>query len=288
MRGAGDRAPQTVGLLCGGGLLPVRVAEALKARGSRIIAVSVEGEADPALDRLAAEVHRTGLAKLGRWVKVFKAARVDALLMLGTIRKQRMFAGKVAMLPDWRTIRFWFGRLQNRADHTILGALADEFEKEGIPVGTVRDFCPELLIEQGCLTRRRPSKRQWRDIRFAWPIAKQVAALQIGQCIIVKDRAVVAVEGIDGTDATLERGGALAGGDAVGVKVLKEGHDERFDIPCIGPDTVGKLGRSGVSLLALEAQRTILLDRDEVIRRADSAGVCIIAVSADDVAGGSE
>lgn len=286
MRRASDQTPCTVGLLCGAGLLPVRVAEALKAKGSRIVAICIEGEADPALERVAGEVHRTGIAKLGRWMKVFKAARVDALLMVGTIRKQRMFSSKVAMLPDWRTVRFWFGRLQNRADHTILSALADEFEREGIWVGTVRDYCPELLIEPGCLTRRQPDKRQWRDIRFAWPIAKQVAALQIGQCIVVKDQAVVAVEGIDGTDATLERGGALAGGDAVGVKVLKEGHDERFDIPCIGPDTAEKLGRFRVSVLALEARRTILLDRAEVKRKADAAGVCIIALTADQVGGG--
>ncbi|KPK61726.1 MAG: hypothetical protein AMK73_07880, partial [Planctomycetes bacterium SM23_32] len=255
---------RTVGLLCGAGLLPLRVAASLRSRGFRVVAIAIKGEADAAVESVADEVHWTGLAKLGQWIRLFKSAGADAVLMCGAVRKQRMFGSKAAMLPDWRTVRLWFGRTRTKEDHAILGAVADEFAREGMPVGSVRDYCPELLIPRGCVGRRRPTERQWRDIRFGWPIAKQVAALQIGQCIVVKEQAVVAVEGIDGTDATLERGGALAGGGAVAVKVPKESHDERFDIPCIGPETVEVLMRSGVGALAVQAGGTILLDADAV------------------------
>lgn len=283
---ASGEAPRIVGLLCGGGLLPLRVAEALVRKGSRVVAVCIEGEADARIEGVAQAVHWTGLARLGQWVSILKSARVDVLLMVGGVRKRRMFGDKAALLPDWRSVQFWYTQLKGREDHTILGALADEFEKEGIRVGTVPDCCPDLLVGTGCLTRRRPDERQWRDVRFAWPIAKQLAALQVGQCVVVKDGAVVAVEAIEGTDAALERGGSLAGGSAVAVKVLKEGHDERFDIPCIGPGTVDTLRKAGVSVLALEAGRTILLDREETRDKADAANVCVIAVTAVEVAGG--
>lgn len=264
----------------------MRVAETLASRGDRVVAVGIKGEADPAIQSVAQEVHWAGLAQLGRWIRLFKSAGVDMLLMCGSIRKQRMFDNKVAMLPDWRTVKFWYGRLRSREDHTILGAVADEFEKEEIPVGSIAALCPELVVPAGCLTGRRPTRQQWRDIRFGWPIAKQVAALQVGQCIVVKHQAVMAVEGIDGTDAVLKRGGELGGGKAVAVKVPKEGHDERFDIPCIGPETVETLRSSGVAVLAVEAGRTILLDSDEVRSRADAAGVCIVALTGADLAGG--
>ncbi len=281
----GDLSGRTIGVLCGSGLLPRRVAESLKARGARVVGVGIRGEADEELARLVDQWHWAGLARLGRWIRLFKAAGAEAMLMCGAIRKRRMYDSKLAMLPDLRTIQLWYGRLRSRQDHTILGAVADEFDREGIAVGSVPEFCPDLLVPSGCLTARRPTEAQWRDVRFGWPLAKQIAAMQIGQCIVVKDGAVLAVEGIDGTDATLERGGRLAGGGAVAVKVPREGHDERFDLPCIGPDTVDTLQSSGVDLLAVEAGRTIALDRDEIERRARSSGVCIVAVTPAEMAG---
>ncbi len=272
-----------VGLLCGGGALPLRVAGALLRGGRRVVAVGITGEADPALADVVEGVRWTGLAKLGQWVSIFKSAGVEAVLMVGAIHKQRMFGNVAAMLPDWRSVKVWYEQLNSKEDHTILGAVVGEFEKEGLRVGSVADYCPELLLVPGLLTRRRPDERHWRDIRFGWPIAKQIAALQVGQCIVVKDQAVIAVEGIDGTDAALERGGRLAGGRAVAVKVAREGHDERFDIPCVGPDTVDTLRGAAIAVLALEAERTIMLDRDEVKREADAAGLCIIALTTDQV-----
>ncbi len=283
---AGD-SPTTIGLLCGSGALPLLVAQALARKGIRVTAIGIKGEADRALDDVADEVHWTGLAKLALWISLFKAASVDAVLMCGAIRKRKMFGNIAAMLPDWRSFKLWYQQLKSREDHTILGAVVAEFEKEGLRVRSVVDYCPELLAAPGCITRRRPDDAQWRDIRFAWPIAKQVAALQIGQCIVVKDQAVIAVEGIDGTDAVLERGGALAGEGAVAVKVARQGHDVRFDVPCIGPETAETLRRSRVAVLAVEAGRTIVLDTDETKRAADQAGVCIVAATEEEIAAAS-
>ncbi len=174
------------------------------------------------------------------------------MLMVGGVNKRRMFDNKLAMIPDLRTVRFYYRKITSREDHTLLGAMADEFEGEGIPVRSVIDYCPELLVRRGSLTRAQPTRRQWADIRFGWPLIKKIAALQIGQTIVVKHLAVLAVEGIDGTDKTLERGGALGRGGplrrggAVAVKVAKERHDVRFDIPCIGTNTVDTLQRAGI------------------------------------------
>lgn len=276
--------PGTVGMLCGSGLLPVYVARSLRERGARVVAVGIKGEAGPELEGAVDRVEWTGIARLGRWIRIFKKARVDVLLMVGGIAKRRMYDDIAGLLPDWRSARLFYRQIKAREDHTILGAVAAEFEKDGIRVGSVADLCPELLIQPGPLTSRQPTEEQWRDIRFAWPLAKQIAAMQIGQCIVVKDRAVVAVEAIEGTDAAIERGGRLAKGAAVAVKVPRAAHDARFDIPCIGPDTVDGLHRHGVDVLAVEAGGTVLLEERQTARRADEAGVCIVAVTADDVA----
>ena len=167
-----------VGILCGSGLLPLRVAESLSGSGARVVAIGIEGEADPAIEEAAAEVHWTGLAKLGHWVSILRKAGAGEMLMCGAIRKGRMFASKAAMLPDWRTVKLWYGRLASKGDHTILGALVEEFEKEGIRVRSVPECCPELMAPAGCLTRRSPGRQQWRDIRFAWPIVKQAFLAQ--------------------------------------------------------------------------------------------------------------
>jgi len=280
---AAQTTPPCIGLLCGSGQLPLRVARSLLDRGMRVVAVAIKGEADPAIDELVPDVEWTGVAKLGRWVKVFSRARVEALLMVGGIEKPRMYDGPARLMPDVRSAKLLYRSLRSKEDHTILGAVAAEFEKDGIHVGSIVDYCPEMLVAPGPLTPRAPTTAQWEDIRFAWPLAKRIAEMQIGQCIVVKDCAVVAVEGIDGTDATLERGGRLAKGDAVAVKVPRKGHDVRFDIPCTGPSTVETLARAGVAVLAVEARGTIVIDPDAVRARAEEAGVCIIAVTPEDV-----
>jgi hypothetical protein len=275
-----------VGMLAGGGLLSICFARGARAHGLRIVAIALKGDAGPELAQYVDEIHWTNVAKLGRWIRIFKRAGVQHAVMCGSIRKPNMYRHPVSFFPDLRSAKMWYSRmLRSREDHTVLQYLAEEFETEGIRIESSVLYCPELLAPGGCLTARRPTEREWADIRFGWPLAKQIAALQIGQMIVVKDRAVVAVESIDGTNATLRRGGRLASGHAVAVKVAKEGHDPRFDVPCVGPDTVDVLREARVPVLAVEAGQVIVLEREEVARRARAARVTVIAIAPEDCAG---
>jgi len=274
---------RTVGMLAGSGLLPICFARGARGHGVRVVAIAIKAEAPPELAEHVDEIHWTGLMRLGEWIRIFKKTGVTHAVMCGGVTKANMYRSPVSLLPDWRSARLWYDKLRSRQDHTVLEAVAAEFESEGIKVESSVLYCPELLAERGCLTEREPTEDEWADVRFGWPIAKQIAAMQIGQTVVVKDGAVIAVEGMDGTNATLERGGKIARGGAVAVKVAKEGHDPRFDIPCIGPDTVEVLKGAGISVLAVEAGNTIVLERERVTGLAGKANVAIAALSAEDI-----
>jgi len=282
MRGApeSDAAPEAIGMIAGSGLLPVCFARGARKRGIRVVAAAIKGEASPELAKEVDQIHWTGLARLGSWINVFKRAGIDRAVLCGGVTKRRMFdnLASASLLPDVRSARLWYKKLKSHEDHTVLEAVADELEAEGIRVESSVLYCPELLVEEGSLTKKVPTPKQWEDIRFGWPIVKQIAALQIGQCIVVKNKTVIAVEGIDGTDATLRRGGTLGRGAVTALKVAKEGQDERFDIPCIGPQTIGIMAEAGVAVLAIEAGKTILLEQEETRKRAERAKVVVVGV----------
>jgi DUF1009 family protein len=279
---------RTVGMLAGSGLLPICFARGARRHGIRVVAIAIKGEASSELAQHVDEIHWTGLMRLGEWIRIFKKAGVEHAVMCGGVDKANMYRGPASLLPDWRSAKLWYEKLRSRQDHTILDAVAGEFESEGIKVESSVLYCPELLAERGRLTEREPTEREWADIRFGWPMAKQIAAMQIGQTVVIKDGAVIAVEGMDGTNATLERGGKIARGGAVAVKVAKGGHDPRFDIPCVGPDTVEVLERAGISALAVEAGNTIILERELVTDLARKAKAVIVALSAEDIDAGRE
>ena len=278
-----QQGERTVGLLAGSGLFPICFARGARAHGVRIVAIAIEGEASPELAAHVDEIHWTGLARLGQWIRIFKQAGVKHAVMCGAVRKAAMYPNPSRLLPDLRSAKLWYKKLRSREDHTLLGAVAEEFEREGIKLESSVLYCPELLASPGCLTSRKPTRREWSDIRFAWPAVKQIAAMQIGQTVVVKDGAVIAVEAMEGTDEALRRGGKIARRGAVAVKVAKEGHDERFDIPCIGPDTVDVLVETRISVLAVEAGKTIVLEKDEVARKANRAKVTIVALTGQDI-----
>lgn len=272
-----------VGLLAGSGIFPICFARGARRHGHEVVAIGLKGETSPALEEHVVEVHWTGLARLGEWISIFKEADVTRAVMCGGVTKAKIYENPMRLFPDFRSIRFLYSRRGEWEDHVLLAQLAEEFEKEGITIESSVMFCPELLAREGTLTRREPTEREWDDIRFAWPRIKRIAAMQIGQTIVVKDGAVVAVEGMDGTDATLRRAGEIAGSGTVAVKLAKEGHDPRFDIPCVGPATVDVLEDAEVGVLAIEADQTLVLEREEVVARADAAGLAMVAVSADDM-----
>jgi DUF1009 family protein/predicted dehydrogenase len=197
--------------------------------------------------------------------------------MAGAINKTRLYT---RVRPDWRAVKFMH-RLRNKKDDSILRALAEELESDGIRIEPSTIFLPNLLAIEGVLTRRKPNRREQLDIDFGWQLAKEFGKLDIGQCLLVKDQAVLAVEGIDGTDATILRGGRLCKQGAVVVKVSKPIQDLRFDVPAVGFETIATMKRVKARVLVIEAGRTLMFDRDRMIDAANRAGISIVVRSAD-------
>ena len=270
-----DNRIMEVGLIAGSGQFPLLFAHAARQASVRVLAVGFDGETNPSLSKYVDEFHMLKLGQLSRLIATFKKAGITQAAMAGAIDKTRLYA---KIRPDWRAVRF-MGRLMNKKDDSLLRALADELESEGIHVQPSTIFLPELLAPEGILTRRKPNRREQADIAFGWTLAKEIGRLDIGQCLVVKHQAVLAVEGIDGTDATIMRGGRLCREGAVVVKVSKPLQDLRFDVPAAGSDTIETMKRVNARVLVLEAGKTVIFDREKMIDMADSAGISILVQS---------
>jgi DUF1009 family protein len=280
--------PEPIGLLAAWGGLPLAVARKARAAGVPVVCVGLRGLASPELAGLTDRFYWSGPVRLGRMIRCFKREGVRRAVMAGKVPKADLLHApwKVLTLwPDWRTLRgFFFGRRRDNGDDSLLLAVVDEFARDGIRIEPAFDLCPELLVNPGVLTRRRPTPREEADIAFGWELARGMGALDVGQSVAVKDRAVLAVEAIEGTDQMIARAGELcrAGGFAV-VKVAKPRQDMRFDVPTVGTLTVEALRRAGGRVLAIEAARTIILDQAETVALADRHGISIVARDEADV-----
>lgn len=264
-----------IGLIAGGGQFPLLIADAAKQQGIEIVAVAHLDETDPKLSDRVDQIVWIRLGQLGQLIKAFKKRGVRDALMAGTITKRRMFEN---IRPDIKGLAI-MSKLAFFHDDDILRAVASEFAKEGITILSSTQFLPELIAPEGCLTARHPNRAEKDDIRFGWKMAKALGRLDIGQCVVVKKKTVLAVEAIDGTDATILRGGSLAQEKAVVVKVSKPGQDLRFDVPCVGLETIRNLSRVKGSVLAVEAGSTLLFDKAEMIAEADRKQIAIVSVS---------
>ncbi len=278
--------PKRVGLLAGSGRFPFAFAEAARAQGYQVVAVGVAGMASPELAHVCHSYAEGPLAQIGTGIRLFKRAHVDQVVMAGKIEKTVLFQTWriFRLLPDWRTVKMWLRHVRDRKDDTILLAVIREFERDRIYFHSALDYCPELLVKHGFLTRRRPTESQWKDIRFGWDLAKEMGRLDVGQSVAVNDLAVLAVEAIEGTDRCIQRAGELCrrGGFTV-VKVAKPQQDMRFDVPTIGVQTIQSLHAAGARVLAIEAGKTIVLDQAEVIETADRLGIAMVAVNAEEL-----
>ena len=266
--------PEKIGLIAGGGQFPLLIAEAAKKQGMRVIAVAHHGETETSLSDKVDDIIWLKLGQLGRLIQGLKRHGVAKTLMAGTIAKKRMFEN---VRPDFRSIQI-MTRLAVFHDDDILRALAAELEKEGIVIVSSTLYLPELLAPQGCLTRKKPSKGQREDIRFGWKVAKELGRLDIGQCVVVRRKTILALEAIEGTDETIRRGGILAREKAVVVKVSKPTQDLRFDVPSVGPETIRVMSEVKASLLAVEAGKTLLFDKGQMIALANEAGLTIVSL----------
>jgi DUF1009 family protein len=271
-----------IGLLAGSGRFPVVFAEKAQRLGMPVVCVGIRHEAPAELTTLVQRFYWSGLARLGRMIRCFKKEGVERLVMAGKIHKTAMHTPwRIFRLwPDWRTLRFWYTRRRpdNRDDTLLLGVI-DEFAADGLRFESALDLCPELLVRPGVLTRRPPTSREQSDITFGWELAREMGRLDVGQSVAVKERAVLAVEAIEGTDRAIARAGELcrAGGFVV-VKVAKPQQDMRFDVPTVGRITIESLHQAGGRVLAIEAGKTILIDQEETVTLADKYGLTIVAL----------
>ncbi len=275
--------PLKVGLLAGSGRFPIAFAEKARSLGLPVVCVGLSGEASPELAGMVRRFYWSSPVRMGRMIRLFKREGVQRVVMAGKVKKANLMHAPwklFRLLPDWRTLRFWYlRRRRDNKDDTLLLGLIDEFARDGLVFDSALTFCPELLVSQGTLTRREPTAAERRDIAFGWELAREMGRLDVGQSVAVKDRAVLAVEAIEGTDRAIARAGELcrAGGFVV-VKVAKPQQDMRFDVPTVGRSTVETLHRAGGRVLAIEAGKTIVLDQADTVALADRCGITIVAL----------
>lgn len=267
---------KTVGLIIGTGEMPRAIAGDVRSRGYRIVAAALESLADPALEDHVDVMEWFNAGKVGAVIKYFKKHRIKEALMAGKVPKTLLYRGGIK--PDLRAMKM-FLTVRDKNDDSIIGAISREFEGEGIRFLDMRDFCSGLLTPEGALTRKGPSRDEWKDIEFGFRMAKDIGRLGIGQTVVVKDLAVMAVEAVEGTDEAIRRGGGLADFGATVVKVSRPGQDMRFDLPVVGLETLEAMIEGGISVLAVEAGKSIFLDRDEFVRRAEEARISVVGFS---------
>lgn len=274
----------TLGLIAGQGRLPFIVAQGAKKAGLKVVCVGLAGSVDPQLANIVDVFYKVALARPGSWMRKLRRHGVRDTIMVGRVAKTKLYTPWKVLryLPDWKTLKiyYWTLRSKNKQTDTILGALANELAKGGIILEDSTMYCKDHMATAGVMTRTKPSSSIEGDIEFGWQRAKALGQLDIGQAIAVKEKEVIAVEAIEGTAKMIERAGQLCpkGGWTL-IKTAKPNQDQRFDVPCVGPDTITSLSQNGGKYLVLEADKTIIIDKPETIELADKLGIAIIGHS---------
>jgi len=262
---------ENIGLIAGKGQFPLLFAQAARSHGVEVVAAAHRGETDPALAELVKELHWVYVGQLGKIIRIFKEAGVRRAVMAGGISRGRLFR---EFRPDLRALSV-VRRAGAGKDDRLLRAVADELETEGITIAPSTLFLDDLLAPAGPISRRAPSPEELRDMDFGFKIAKELGALDLGQCVVVRRQVVVALEAIEGTDETIRRGGVLAGPGVVVVKVSKPGQDLRFDVPAVGLNTLAVMREVKAAALAVEAGKTLIFDRPEMLQAATRARIAV-------------
>ena len=265
-----------VGLIAGIGNLPVEFMRAAQHEGYEVVAISVVTDGAPELQAEADAYYQISVFKSDTVIKTFLKEGVTDVTMLGKVTKEHLYK-KITTIPDMRTIKL-LNRLRNRKDDTIMLAIVDELEKEGLSVADQTKYMRSLMPSVGVMTNRQPTEVEKLDITFGFTLAKQMGALDIGQTVVVKEQAAMAIEAIEGTDECIKRGGALGREGAVVVKTAKPNQDVRFDVPAVGMKTLESMIAGNCKVLAMEAKRTIFVEQEAVLQKANELGIVICAV----------
>ena len=270
-----DVVPESVGMICGKGVYPFEFARSARAQGvKKLSAVAFKGETRPAIRDLVDELHWVRVGQLTPFLEAFKTSGVSQAVMVGQITPTALFR----MRPD-KALLDLLGSLKEKNAETIFGAVGDKLKEVGVELSPASMFMSANMPEPGLLSKRAPTEREQLDIELGLKVAKTTSDLDIGQTVVVKEGTILAVEAFEGTDKAIRRAGKLGGAGAVVIKVAKPGHDMRFDIPVVGTRTLKTLKKAGISAIAVEAGRTILLEREAIMNMANEQGLSFSAIN---------
>jgi DUF1009 family protein len=262
------------GLIAGNGKFPFMVLEGARQSGARMAVAAIREETDPAIEGLAESVKWVGIGQLGKMIRFFKDEGVERAIMAGQVKHVQIFSRAV---PDVRMLKVLL-KLPRRNTDSLIGAIANELQSEGIELIDSTYFLQDYLPRVGVLTRRKPDKREQEDIDYGLEIAREIARLDLGQTLVVRSKACVAIEAMEGTDETIRRAGNLAKKHLTVVKLAKPNQDMRFDVPVVGVPTLTTMVESGATCLCITAGKTLMFDRDEMIKFANDNKIAIVAV----------
>ncbi len=263
-----------IGLIAGNGKFPLLFARAAHRQGIDVVAVAIKKDTSPWISPLVKKVYWITLKEYSRMFEIFKNEGIQKVIMAGQVNPQNLFYKDVGD----EALQKLLAAVKDKRPDTVFGAVADKLKENAIELVDSTLFLEDYLAKAGTMTKIEPDAQTWSDIRFGYEMAKRMAGLDIGQTLVVKNGAIVAVEAIEGTDAAIVRGGRLANGGIVVIKVSKPNQDMRFDIPVVGPMTIRHLSKARGKCLAIEAHKTLVIDRESCIRAAEKKGIAIVAL----------
>jgi DUF1009 family protein len=267
-----------LGLIAGNGRFPFLVAAGARRAGRRVIAVAIREETAPDLGEVVDEIHWVGLGQLGRCIDALRGAGAREAVMAGQVKHRQIFSD---IVPDLKLMGV-LARLAFRNTDSLIGAVAETLGREGITLLPSTAFIEDQLAGAGTMSRRRPSGDEKADVEYGRKVARVLAGMDLGQTVVVKNRAAVALEAMEGTDETIRRAGRLAGPGTTVVKVAKPRQDMRFDVPVVGAGTIEAMREAGAAVLALDAGKTLLLDKADFLSKADEAEIAVLGMEPDE------
>ncbi|HRH42694.1 MAG TPA: UDP-2,3-diacylglucosamine diphosphatase LpxI [Pyrinomonadaceae bacterium] len=264
--------PKTFGLIAGNGNFPFLVLNGAKKAGQKLVVAAIREETDKRIEEVADKVIWVGIGQLGKMIKFFKSEGVEKAIMAGQVKHVQIFSGA---LPDLRMLKMLYN-LPRRNTDSLIGGVANELAKDGIELIDSTYFIQDQLAQEGVLSKRKPDSNEQGNIEYGLKIANEIARLDLGQTIVVRAKACVAIEAMEGTDATIKRAGELAKGKLTVVKVAKPNQDMRFDVPVVGVPTIKTMIEAGATCLCLTPNKTLMFDREEMLKLANEHKICVI------------